>query len=147
MSWRRRGDTASAQEAFDRGFALWNAADLSGPPKFPLNLKPETPISLHLNSSANLFTLGDLERALTHAETVVGAMLAMAGAVDDKLELKAQKATTEQKKAAAEVAELESKVEEMTKTLSEGEELERATVVEVRPSTVNLFPMPLLTTY
>lgn len=129
--FRRRGDTASAQAAFDRGFAMWNAADLSGPTKFPLNLKPETPISLRLNSSANLFSMGKFDRALDHAETTIGAMLAMAGAVDAKLESKAQKAAADQKRVAADLVDLEAKVEVLKANLPEGAELERATVVEL----------------
>ena len=111
---------------------MWNAADLSGPTKFPLNLKPETPISLRLNSSANLFSMGKFDWAFDHAEKTVGAMLAMAGAVDAKLESKAQKAAADQKRVAADLIDLEAKVEVLKANLPEGAELERATVVEVR---------------
>ena len=44
----------AAQVAFTCAHARWSAADLSGAPKFPRFLKPETPFALHLNLSTNL---------------------------------------------------------------------------------------------
>jgi hypothetical protein len=51
---QRRSDIEAAQVAFTCAHARWSAADLSGAPKFPRFLKPETPFALHLNLSTNL---------------------------------------------------------------------------------------------
>ena len=51
---RRHGDAVAGQQSLEKALSLWNAADLSGAPKFPLFRKAEVPLSLHLSLSAAL---------------------------------------------------------------------------------------------
>lgn len=105
--YRRRSQNDFAMNSFDQALALWQGAEFSSAPKWPLFLPTEHPVSLYLNSASLLLAQGQALAAKAQAKTAVQAMLAKCLSPSPGLEARAADLSKEADKALAELSEWE----------------------------------------
>jgi hypothetical protein len=113
--YRRRGQDGFAMSSFDGAMALWQAAELSSAPKWPLFLPTEHPLSLYLNSASLLLVQGETGAAIVQAESAVQGMLVKCSAPNARLEARASQLSKDADQALAELAEWEDEHAETEK--------------------------------
>jgi tetratricopeptide (TPR) repeat protein len=105
--YKRRGQNGFAMNSFDRATLLWQAADFSSAPKWPLFLPTEHPLSLYLNSASLLLVQGQSLAAKAQAGAAVQAMLEKCLAPSPGLDARAADLSKEADKALAELSDWE----------------------------------------